>query len=118
MIQPVVGAFAEHATWSLRRTIFKPVPAVALAVLILVLYLLGVDVLILLFGGATLYGMFHLLQTHWKHTPPAMSLFLPAFPLHVHSMRVMILPSSATGLLATSTPVSLFALFLTFLKLG
>jgi chromate transporter len=117
-IQPVVVAIIAHAIWSLGRTIFKHILAAVLAVLIFVLYLLGVNVLILLFGGAALYGVLRLLQMHWKRTPSVMSLFLPTLPLHVQSMRAMILPSLVTGLLATSAPVSLFVLFLTFLKLG
>ncbi len=117
-IQPVVVAIVAYAIWSLSRTIFKRILAVVLAVLILVLYLLGVNVLILLFGGAALYGALRLLQMCWKHTPTVMSLFLPTLPLHMQSMRATVFPSLVTGLLATSAPVSLLVLFLTFLKLG
>jgi chromate transporter len=117
-IQPVVVAIVANAIWSLGRTILKRVLAAVLAVLILVLYLLGINALILLFGGAILYGLLRLLQTRWKHTPSITSLLLPTLPLHIQSMRTMVLPSLVTGLLASSMPVSLFVLFLTFLKLG
>ena len=118
-LQPVVVAIVAYAIWNLGRTIFKHILAAVLAVLILVLYLLGVNVLILLFGGAALYGVLRLLQMRWKHTSsPVMILFLPTLPLHVLSVRGMIFPALVTGLLATSAPVSLFVLFLTFLKLG
>jgi chromate transporter len=117
-IQPIVVAIIAQAIWGLGRSIFKHVLAVVLAVVVLVLYLLGFNVLVLLFGGAALYGGLRLLQTRWKQTRSAMSLFLPTLPLHIEGMRAMALPSLTTGLGATSAPVSLFVLFLTFLKLG
>ena len=117
-IQPVVVAIVANAIWSLGRTILKRVLAAVLAVLILVLYLLGINALILLLGGAILYGLLRLLQTRWKQTPSITSLFLPTLPLHIQRMRTMVLPPLVTGLLASSMPVSLFVLFLTFLKLG
>src|SRR5436853_5856106 len=53
-IQPIVVVIVAHAIWGLGRTILKRVLAAVLVVLILVLYLLGVNALILLFGGAIL----------------------------------------------------------------
>jgi chromate transporter len=50
-IQPVVVAIIAQAIWNLGRTVFKGPLAIGLAVLVLATYLLGVNVLILLFGG-------------------------------------------------------------------
>ena len=50
-IQPVVVAIIAQAIWNLGRPIFKGPLAIGLAALVLAAYLLGVNVLILLFGG-------------------------------------------------------------------
>src|SRR5258708_4100887 len=61
-IQPVVVAIIAQAIWNLGRTILKGVLAAVVAGLVLVLYLFGINVLILLFGGAVLFGILSLAQ--------------------------------------------------------
>src|SRR2546421_6378701 len=50
-IKPVVVAIIAYALWGLCRTVLKGIWPIVLAVLVLALYLLGVNTLILLFGG-------------------------------------------------------------------
>jgi chromate transporter len=117
-IQPVVVAIIAQAIWNLGRTIFKGVLAAGVALLVLVLYLLGVNVLVLLFGGAALFGVLRLLQKRWGRKPSVMSVLLPAVPMSQRGIWKVTLPTLGAGLLAGGTSFSLLALFLTFLKLG
>ena len=117
-IQPVVVAIIAQAIWNLGRTIFKGVLAAGVALLVLVLYLLGVNVLVLLFGGAGLFGVLRLLQKRWGRKPSVMSVLLPAVPMSQRGIWKVTLPTLGAGLLAGGTSFSLLALFLTFLKLG
>jgi chromate transporter len=66
-IQPVVVAIIAQAIWNLGRTVFKGALSMVVAILVLALYLLGVNVLILLFGGAATFGILRLLQYRWSH---------------------------------------------------
>jgi chromate transporter len=79
-IQPVVVAIIAQAIWNLGRTVFKGPLAVGLAILVLVCYFLGVNVVILLFGGAALYGLVRLLIGRLHTKPPMSSLVVPLFP--------------------------------------
>ena len=92
--------------------------AAGVALLVLVLYLLGVNVLVLLFGGAGLFGALRLLQKRWSRKPSVMSVLLPAVPMSQRGSWKVTLPTLGAGLLAGGTSFSLLALFLTFLKLG
>jgi chromate transporter len=60
-IQPVVVAIIAHALWNLGRTALKGPLAIGLALLVLAGYFLNVNVLLLLFGGAALYGLLSLI---------------------------------------------------------
>jgi chromate transporter len=53
-IKPVTLAVIAQAVWTLGRTSAKSIPLVVLSVVIAVLYLLGVNELVLLFGGGAL----------------------------------------------------------------
>ncbi len=56
-IKPVVVAIIAYALWGLCRTVLKGIWPVIVAILVLGLYLLGVNIIILLFGGGILYGL-------------------------------------------------------------
>jgi len=56
-IKPVVVAIIAQALWGLCRTVLKGIWPIVLALLVLALYLLGVNTLILLFGGGLLFGL-------------------------------------------------------------
>src|SRR5437763_8953483 len=117
-IQPVVVAIIAQAIWNLGRTIFKGVLAAGVALLVLVLYLLGVNVLVLLFGGAGLFGVLRLLQKRWGRKPSVMSMLLPTVPMSQRGTWKVTFPTLGAGLLAGGTSFSLLALFISFLKLG
>lgn len=133
-IQPVVVAIVAQAVWNLGRTILKGPLAGVVAVLVLVLYLLGFNVLILLFGGALLFGLLRWLQTRWRAgKTPVASIALPFLPLSLYALRQTVrllalsleqVPGRATlarfgsALLAIAPAVSLGLLFLIFLKMG
>lgn len=104
-IQPVVVAIITQAIWNLGRTILKGPWSVVVALGVLALYLLGFNVLVLLFGGALLYGLIHLARGQQAGTPKVLRLLLPTGL------------AMAGGVLA-SVPFSQWLLFLTFLKIG
>jgi chromate transporter len=117
-IQPVVVAIIAQAIWNLGRTIFRGVLAAVVAFLVLGLYLLGVNVLVLLFGGALFFGTLRLMERQWKSKQILKSALVPV-GLEARKLTwKAALPPLGAGLLATSMPFSLLALFLTFLKLG
>jgi chromate transporter len=117
-IQPVVVAIISQAIWNLGRTIFKGVLAAVVALLVLVLYLLGVNVLVILFGGALFYGGLRLVEQQWKGKQTLRSVLLPAGLFSTRFAWKAVLPGLGTGLLAAAAPFSLLLLFLMFLKLG
>ena len=116
-IKPVVVAIIAYALWGLCRTVLKGIWPVIVAILVLGLYLLGVNVIILLFGGGILYGLVRIAQRWYREKcalarPPLTSLAgILAFRWQTLGVPLM---SFAT----TTVPFSLPALFLTFLKIG
>lgn len=117
-IQPVVVAIIAQAIWNLGRMVFKEPLAMGLALLVLVCYFLGVNILILLFGGATLYGLLRLLISRWHKKNPVTSLILPGIVANLHSFWEPLASVVRTGAVTVATPISLGLVFLTFLKLG
>jgi chromate transporter len=118
-IQPVVVAIIAQAIWNLGRTVFKGPLAVGLALLVLACYFLGVNVLILLFGGAALYGLLRLLLSRLRSKkPPVTSLVVPGLLANVHATVSPLTSLARTGTAAAAAPISLGLVFLTFLKLG
>ncbi len=118
-IQPVVVAIIAQAIWNLGRTVFKGTLAVGLALVVLVCYFLGVNVLILLFGGAALYGLLHLLLISRRTPkPPVTGLVVPWLGVRFVVFRETLGSVLLTGATASAAPVSLGLVFLVFLKLG
>jgi len=117
-IQPVVVAIIAQAIWNLGRTVFKGPFAVGLALLVLVCYFLGVNVLILLFGGAAFYGLLRLLISRWHTKTPVTSLAIPFLLTDLRASLGPLMFRLSTGGVAVATPISLGLVFLTFLKLG
>ncbi len=118
-IKPVVVAIIAYALWGLCRTVLKGVWPVIVALLVLGLYLLGVNVIILLFGGGIFYGLVRTTERWYreKRTPikPPVSSFFGLFALQLQWQAVTVpFVSFAT----TTVPFSLPTLFLTFLKIG
>src|SRR5947208_1011678 len=117
-IQPVVVAIIAQALWNLGRTILKGFWPLALAALILVLYLLGVNVLLLLFGGALLFGLLRWVAGRWIGPPTSMSLLLPFSWKGLRTTWQTVMVVVGAGTLARAASISLPVLFLTFLELG
>lgn len=117
-IQPVVVAIIAQAIWNLGRTVFKGRLSMGLALLVLVGYFLGVDVLMLLFGGAALYGLLRLLISHRRKKPPVTSLVLPGLAANLHAIFEPFTSFVRAGVTVAGAPISLGLVFLTFLKLG
>jgi chromate transporter len=111
-IKPVVLAVVAQAIWNLGRTAFKTIPLAVTGVLVFALYLLGINEIILLFGGALLAATAHWLVTAGNR-PSASSILSP-----------LLAPILSPGLLALQTatepsiPYSALRLFFTFLKIG
>ncbi len=101
-IQPVVVAIIAQAIWNLGRTIFKGVLAIVVALLVLVLYLLGVNVLVLLFGGALCYGVWRLVERQWKRKQTLSSVLFPAGLFSVRFAWKSALPALGAGILAAT----------------
>jgi chromate transporter len=148
-IKPVVIAIIAQAIWGLARTALRValplVPAMAFAA-VFALYLFGVAPLILLFGGAVIFGLLRrLLRRRAERTAASAtdggthttlrSVFLPgllpgaagcaptlgvalAALLPTARRALARLPCRIGALAAAAAPVSLLTLFLTFLKIG
>lgn len=109
-IKPVIIAIVGHALYGLTRTAVKG-PLTGLVVVATVgLYLLNLNEIALLFGGALLVAVVKNAGRIWTRTPP---LLLTSI-LPVQGIASGLLGALASG----SAPVSLTALFLIFLKIG
>lgn len=108
-IKPVVLAIIIQATVGLARTILRGPAPIALALSVLLGYLLGVNTLLLL----VIAGFVALLVHYWrKRQAPTLMSFFAGFPA-LAAQR----PLAATTLVAGSS-LGLATLFLTFLKIG
>ncbi len=116
-IKPVVVAIIAYALWGLCRTVLKGGWPVIVALLVLGLYFLGVNVIILLFGGGIVYGLARLAERWYSEkrasAKPPLSSFAGIFAL-----QWQILAAPFMGFATTAVPFCLPTLFLTFLKIG
>ena len=122
-IKPVVIAIVAQALYGLSRTVLRGPLALLFALTLVLAYLLGLNVLILLFGGGLLFGVIRLLSRRFRSpsstTPP------PASSEGSPSSRVPAAVGAKAAALATlrtaaavAVPFSQWTLFLTFLKIG
>lgn len=105
-IKPVIIAIVVQALWGLARTAVKGTLLGVVGVAVLGLYLLGLNPILLLFGGGLVVMLLRNLR-RWKSGGAAALVPLAA-------------PLSLTGasMAASAAPFSLLTLFLTFLKIG
>src|SRR6266705_1400612 len=93
-IKPVVVAIIAYALWGLSRTVLKGIWPFIVAILVLGLYLLGVNVIILLFGGGILYGLARIAGRWYreKRAParPPLSSLAGLLALHWHTDRQLL----------------------------
>lgn len=105
-IKPVIIAIIVTALWGLAKTAVKDVLLGAVGLAALALYLLGLNPILLLFGGASAVLVARRVPRWWATAGRAFALVaLAAPPLGVHAA-------------ATPAPYGLGGLFLTFLKIG
>ncbi len=100
-IKPVVIAIIAQALWSLGQKAFKGALTAAVAVIVIILYFMGINEIALLFGG----GLIVMFVTNYRRLR--------------RRMVGIFIPLSSVGILSyVSIPFSLPQLFLTFLKIG
>jgi chromate transporter len=100
-IKPVVIAIIVQALWSLGQKAVKGALTAAVAVIVIILYFMGVNEIALLFGG----GLIVMLVMNYRRLR--------------RRMAGIFIPLSSMGILSyVSIPFSLPQLFLTFLKIG
>ena len=122
-IKPVVVAIIAQALWGLCRTVLKGIWPIVLALLVLALYLLGVNTLILLFGGGLLFGLIRGGERWYRSKRDhKVAGLLVSLSFNFNDMRVRWLQWFTTlpiaGVAAAAVPFSMLTLFLTFLKIG
>lgn len=121
-IKPVVLAIIAQALTGLSRTILRDPLAVACALAVLALYLLGVNVLILLLGAGLLFAAVSLAQWKRERVKPAATALPVTLPGPLSPLARLI-PARLAAAVATTAgaaaiPFSQLTLFLTFLKIG
>jgi len=106
-VKPVIIAVVLQAVWSLGRTAVKGPLAAVVGMAVLALYLVGVNEIVLLFGGGIAYMLIREGGRRWAAAAAApMALALGASG-----------PAAAQAALGAAT-AGLGTLFLTFLKIG
>lgn len=111
-IQPVVVAIISQAVWNLGRTVFKGAWSIVVALGVTALYLLGVNVLVLLFGGGLVFGLIRgAQQMRANRSRPTALAALPA-PASLWAR------GWAVAAAVAAVPFSQALLFWTFLKIG
>jgi chromate transporter len=114
-IKPVVIAIIAQALWGLGRTLLRSVLPVVGAVLVLILYLLGVNQFVLLVGGGLLFGIVRWIER--RRQGETVSLALPFAGGGISKVWHAAL-TAVPAIGAVAVPFSLLTLFLTFLKIG
>ncbi len=107
-IKPVVLAVVMQAIWNLGKTAFKTLPLTIIGALVFVLYLLGGNEILLLFGGALVAFLIQRILVSGNR-PSASSFVVP-----------FLMPGAFSLVLANTgaVPYTALRLFLTFLKIG
>jgi len=113
-VLPVVIAIIARALWGLGRTVVRNVLVGIWALALVALYLLGVNDLLMLFGGALLYAITLGVWRMVRERRATASLLLPLLPGAGSGVGATL----ATVASSASAPFSLLTLFLTFLKIG
>src|SRR5205807_6845805 len=119
-IKPIVIAIIAQVLVGLCRTVLKGVWPVVLAVLVLALYLLGINTITLLFGGALLFGIIRWVE-RWnkRRSKPGGEINSLMLPFSFASLRGLWQNISITkagiglvAVVAATVPYSLPLLFL------
>jgi chromate transporter len=106
-VKPVIIAIVIQALWALGRTALKTKLLTVVSVIGIVLGFLGVNELLILFGGGIIVGIWHWITS--KKNTLTLSLFFSASPL-----ALILQTTPSTG----AASFGLWSLFLFFLKVG
>lgn len=121
-IKPVVVAIIAQALWGLCRSVLKGFWPIFLALVALLLYILGINSLLLLIGSGLLLVIVRWLEHYRKgRTEKLVKVFVPFPFLSLSGLWHTLFASSLVqtfGMVLIVTPVSMFAIFFVFLKLG
>jgi len=109
-IKPVIIAVVVQALWGLGRTAVKGPFLLTVGIAAAALYLAGFNELAILFGGAVLVLLAHVIARSLSGNP-GVGLVLPFGAMTMPALPALIIQSAVA-------PVSLTTLFLTFLKIG
>jgi chromate transporter len=117
-IKPVVIAIIAQALWGLSKTALHGWLTVVLAALVCALYLLGFNVLALLFGGAVVFALARWASGPRRRERAGISVTKAAPGVGaVARSGAKLLPAAGAGA-GVALPFSQLTLFLTFLKIG
>lgn len=108
-IKPVIIAVVVQALWGLGRTAIKNIFFAALCAAVVALYLLGVNVIFLLFGGVLLVMLVENGRRLVRERGTVHAVALPV------GWKATVLFATVTGAAVAYTPLRMF---LTFLKIG
>jgi chromate transporter len=111
-VKPVIIAVVVQALWGLLRSAVKNWLLAATGIAVVVLYLLGVNELLLLFGGGVLVMILESVRRIWASRARLNSSIWPFLPAHSHFWGQA--AQTASGL----ATFDLWTLFLSFLKIG
>jgi chromate transporter len=126
-VKPVVIAVIAQAIVGLGRTALRGALPVIYFLTLLALYLLGVNILVVLFGGAFVFAVLRLALSRLSRSNATGGATLALVTLGLSgSIGRLRIPSALRAVgraalpvaLAVAAPVTLLTLFLTFLKLG
>jgi chromate transporter len=122
-VKPVVIAVIAQAIIGLGRTALRGALPIIAFLALLALYLLGVNILLVLFGGALVFAVLRLARSRRAAGGTIPALGGLGLLSHVRSERISAGLRAAGRIaasvaLALAAPVTLLTLFLTFLKLG
>ena len=110
-VKPVMLAVVLQALWNLGRACLRDAERIALAIVAVAVYALGLHELIVLFGAGILLMVVRSMRSRNSVSLPSLApgLGLTALPL---------VGATASGAAAVTTPVGVWPLFLFFLKVG
>ncbi len=124
-IKAIVIAIIAQALWGLCRTVLKGPLPIILALIVMLLYLLGVNGLLLFAGAGLFFGLVRWTERgqreRKKGRQKTLSLAFPLLPGGLYGLPNTWYRFAAQGIpeaMLAATPVSLLTLFLTFLKIG
>ncbi len=117
-IKPVVIAVIAQAIYGLGRTALRGALPAACFVTLVALYFLGINVLVLLAGGALAFAVLRMGLTRVSLPKNSASMLVLTASSVRRLAAAKIAPLALTAALTVAAPITFLALFFTFVKLG